>query len=192
MSATSSTYNEFADRDTLREALLMEFKNVISDAIAQRGEAVIALSGGSTPIPLYQAVASLPFDWHKVCFALVDERWLETSHSGSNECQLRKALAPALEAGAGFVGMYSENCTLTEGEALCETRYQGLSLPFDLLLQIPIIKANRYPSRYSVIIMLCFAILVAWGTAALLTAWRIKKERTQIFIVTGLALLLLF
>lgn len=67
-----------------------------------------------------------------------------------------------------------------------------LPLPFDLLLQIPIVKANRYPSRYSVMIMLCFAILVAWGTAALLTAWRIKKERTQIFIVAGLALLLLF
>ena len=67
-----------------------------------------------------------------------------------------------------------------------------LPLPFDLLLQIPLIKGNRYPSRYSVIIMLCFAILVAWGTAALLTTLRIKKERTQQLIVTGLAALLLF
>ncbi len=67
-----------------------------------------------------------------------------------------------------------------------------LPLPFDLLLQIPIVSANRYPSRYSVIIMLCFAILVAWGASALLIALRIEKERTQILIMTGLAALLIF
>ncbi|MGH2542681.1 MAG: hypothetical protein ACRDIB_07785, partial [Ardenticatenaceae bacterium] len=43
-----------------------------------------------------------------------------------------------------------------------------LSLPFDLLLQLPFLKANRYPSRYAVLIALCMAMLVAWGACALL------------------------
>lgn len=40
-----------------------------------------------------------------------------------------------------------------------------LPLPFDLLLQLPFFKANRYPSRYSVMIALCLAVLVAYGLA---------------------------
>jgi len=42
-----------------------------------------------------------------------------------------------------------------------------LPLPFDLLLTLPFFKANRYPSRYSVMIALCLAVLAAFGVAAL-------------------------
>ncbi|MGB0386417.1 MAG: interleukin-like EMT inducer domain-containing protein [Ardenticatenaceae bacterium] len=67
-----------------------------------------------------------------------------------------------------------------------------LWMPFDLMLQIPLLKANRYPSRYSVIIMLCFAVLVAWGAAALLTMLRVRQKRAQMMIVAGLGALLIF
>ncbi len=40
-------------------------------------------------------------------------------------------------------------------------------LPFDLLLRLPIFKANRYPSRYSVMIALCLAVLSAYGLETL-------------------------
>jgi len=43
-----------------------------------------------------------------------------------------------------------------------------LPLPFDLLLQIPLIKGNRYPSRWSVMLVLCLAVLVGYGVAWLL------------------------
>lgn len=36
-------------------------------------------------------------------------------------------------------------------------------LPFNLLLDIPFIKGNRYPSRWSVMVTLCLAILVGYG-----------------------------
>ncbi len=36
-------------------------------------------------------------------------------------------------------------------------------LPFNLLLDIPFIKGNRYPSRWSVLVTLCLAILVGYG-----------------------------
>ncbi|MDQ4078900.1 MAG: hypothetical protein M3220_21995, partial [Chloroflexota bacterium] len=51
-----------------------------------------------------------------------------------------------------------------------------LPLPFDLMLQLPILKANRYPSRYTVLIALSLAILVALGTTALLRKARMKDE----------------
>jgi hypothetical protein len=67
-----------------------------------------------------------------------------------------------------------------------------LPMPFDLMLQIPIIKANRYPSRYSVMIAFCFAIMVAWGVVALLTMLRVRQQSSKMAIITLLAGLLLF
>ena len=41
-------------------------------------------------------------------------------------------------------------------------------LPFILLHYIPLSKGNRYPSRYTVMLALCLAVLAAWGVAWLL------------------------
>jgi len=41
-------------------------------------------------------------------------------------------------------------------------------LPFILLHYIPFFKGNRYPSRFVVVLMLCLAVLAAWGLAWLL------------------------
>jgi hypothetical protein len=38
-----------------------------------------------------------------------------------------------------------------------------LPLPFDLLLALPFFKGNRYPSRYSVMLALCWAALASYG-----------------------------
>jgi hypothetical protein len=53
-----------------------------------------------------------------------------------------------------------------------ELRVNGASfdlpLPFDLLLEIPFIKGNRYPSRWSVMVTLALAVLVGYGVVWLL------------------------
>ncbi|MCB0076654.1 MAG: hypothetical protein KDD73_04455 [Anaerolineales bacterium] len=70
-----------------------------------------------------------------------------------------------------------------------------LPLPFDLMLQIPILKANRYPSRYSVVIALCVAMLVAWGASALLAGLKrpggVGPLATERLVPFALALILL-
>jgi hypothetical protein len=43
-----------------------------------------------------------------------------------------------------------------------------LPMPFDLLLEIPFVKGNRYPSRWSVMVTLAVAVLVGYGVAGLL------------------------
>lgn len=52
-----------------------------------------------------------------------------------------------------------------------------LPLPFDVLLEIPLIKGNRYPSRWSVLLTLFLAILVGYGALWLLT-------RVQLWLAT--------
>ncbi len=44
----------------------------------------------------------------------------------------------------------------------------GLPLPFALVAQLPFFKGNRYPSRYSVLLVLSLAMLVAFGLTVLL------------------------
>ncbi len=48
----------------------------------------------------------------------------------------------------------------------------GLPMPFDLLAALPIIKANRYPSRYAVMLALCLSVVAAAGLQELSRCWR--------------------
>lgn len=43
----------------------------------------------------------------------------------------------------------------------------GLPLPFSLVAQLPFFKGNRYPSRYSILLVLSLSMLVAFGLTAI-------------------------
>ncbi len=55
--------------------------------------AVIGLSGGSTPKPVYVMLAAeLGIDWNRVTFFLVDERYVPKDHADSNQRMIRETL----------------------------------------------------------------------------------------------------
>ncbi|WP_448599217.1 6-phosphogluconolactonase [Thermoleptolyngbya sp.] len=60
-------------------------------AIAQRGTFSIALSGGSTPKPLYEAIAQQSLPWDKIQVFWGDERYVPPDHPDSNEGMARRA-----------------------------------------------------------------------------------------------------
>ena len=47
----------------MAEALANRIANRLAQAITQRGEASLAVSGGSTPKALYEHLADRPIDW---------------------------------------------------------------------------------------------------------------------------------
>jgi hypothetical protein len=51
----------------------------------------------------------------------------------------------------------------------------GLPGPFALLQELPFFKGNRYPSRYSVMVLLGLAVLAAAGVEALLGRWDARR-----------------
>ena len=73
-----------------------EVAHVARDAIANRGVFRIALSGGSTPTLLFDALAHPPFregvPWRNVRFFFVDERCVPPDHERSNYRMARKHL----------------------------------------------------------------------------------------------------
>ncbi len=61
-------------------------------------------------------------------------------------------------------------------------------LPFNWLLEIPLIKGNRYPSRWSVMVTLALAVLVGYGLAW--TSQKFKVQRHKLGLVVPFAFLL--
>jgi 6-phosphogluconolactonase len=63
----------------------------LHQAIATHGRATIALSGGSTPKPLYERLATADLDWDKLHIFWGDERYVTSDHPDSNERMARLA-----------------------------------------------------------------------------------------------------
>ncbi|MEZ5996607.1 MAG: 6-phosphogluconolactonase [Hyphomonadaceae bacterium] len=115
----------FASREALVAAAAQYIADALAGAVEQRGQACAALSGGSTPAPAYHALADMPLDWPRITFLLADERWVPPSDDASNEGMLRRALAPALAAGARLLPLYAPDVTLEDAATKADARYAG-------------------------------------------------------------------
>lgn len=63
----------------------------LHEALESRGEFTIALSGGSTPKPLYEALANQDLPWSKIHIFWGDERYVAADHQDSNQLMARQA-----------------------------------------------------------------------------------------------------
>ncbi len=63
----------------------------INAALQQQGQCTIALSGGSTPKPLYEAIAVQQLPWKDIHVFWGDERYVPSDHPDSNQNMARQA-----------------------------------------------------------------------------------------------------
>lgn len=75
----------------------------LQQCLAARASAAIALSGGSTPMPIYAELATTPVDWSRVTAVPTDERWVRIEHPASNAGQIRKQFESCNLKVAGLV-----------------------------------------------------------------------------------------
>lgn len=128
------TEHLFLDADIAANAIVQRISTILSDAIAARGVASIALSGGRSPRPVLEALSQVAIDWDKVVVTLVDERWVAPDHADSNERLVRETLLKGSAAGARFVPMKNEAGDAYAGQAACEAAYAVLPWPIDIVL----------------------------------------------------------
>lgn len=83
------------DADALAASLANELAQLITDAVAMRGSASLALAGGSTPFPIYRRLAAMELPWSRVSLIPTDERWVQAEHPASNLRAMREAFAAA-------------------------------------------------------------------------------------------------
>jgi 6-phosphogluconolactonase len=86
----------FSDRGALVRAEAERFVKLAREAIGARGRCLVALSGGSTPKPLYELLATPQYaaqiDWPRVHLFWGDERCVPPDHPDSNYRMTREAL----------------------------------------------------------------------------------------------------
>ena len=94
-----------SSRDELGQILARDVAAQLRAVIAENDQAILAVSGGSTPKPLFESLQNEPIDWSKIVVTLVDERWVPVSDSLSNERLVQELLLSNLPA-AKFVSLY--------------------------------------------------------------------------------------
>ncbi len=95
--------HDFEERELASIALAKEIAEQLNSSIIQKGIATIALSGGSTPMLMLQALAKENIDWDKVVVTLVDDRWVPESNARSNARFLSDHLFAQLNSPPTFI-----------------------------------------------------------------------------------------
>jgi 6-phosphogluconolactonase len=99
--------HKFSDSSALNAAFAAQIVAQLQLAIRERGEAVFVVSGGRTPLPLFQTLANTDLDWSKVTITLADDRYLPDDAPDSNERLVKSALLQNKAAAARFVSLYA-------------------------------------------------------------------------------------
>ncbi|WP_019507732.1 6-phosphogluconolactonase [Pleurocapsa sp. PCC 7319] len=86
-----------ADKVALIERSQEIILSRLQAAIESRDRFTIALSGGSTPRPLYEALSSQALPWSKIHIFWGDERYVPATHQDSNQLMARQAWLDKIE-----------------------------------------------------------------------------------------------
>ncbi|MCM2291361.1 6-phosphogluconolactonase [Allorhizobium sp. BGMRC 0089] len=127
-------FHAFDSGAALAAALSQSVSTVLSEAIAARGHATIAVSGGSTPKAFFEALSVKEIAWDKVTVTLVDERFVPDDNPRSNHLLVRTHLLKNAAQKAVFVPLYQPEETIEEAAKTATLKTQGLDAPFDVVI----------------------------------------------------------
>jgi 6-phosphogluconolactonase len=96
----------FADRDRLAWNLASDVASKLRAQVAQYGEAVLAVSGGTTPTLFFDKLSEVGIPWQHVTVTLVDERQVPEENERSNARLVKAHLLQNKAAAARFVPLY--------------------------------------------------------------------------------------
>ena len=79
----------FASREEAFTSLAQRILELIRKAQETKGSASVLLSGGGTPMPVYEKLSVSNADFSKIAFGLVDDRFVPANDPASNEGVIR-------------------------------------------------------------------------------------------------------
>lgn len=122
---------DYDDRDELADAVAGDVAFIIEQAIDARGSAVIALAGGSTPVPILEKLAGAKLDWKRVMIIPTDDRVVPLTDPLSNAAMLAKIFLPK---GARVIPFISDKAAdYKAAGAAASARMDDLHWPLDLV-----------------------------------------------------------
>ena len=97
----------FETREALAETLARDVADELARAIAAKGKAVLAVSGGSTPKLFFEKLSEIGLPWSRVSITLVDERQVPEESERSNARLVKAHLLRNKAAAANFIPLFA-------------------------------------------------------------------------------------
>ncbi len=129
-----SEWRKFAEGRELDQALANHLAAQLKTAIARRGQAGLAVSGGSTPKRMFELLSQQELEWSKVWITLVDERWVTPDSPDSNEGLVRRHLLRGQATTANFVPLKSDHDNAEDGLQAVSEGLHEVPLPFTAVI----------------------------------------------------------
>lgn len=124
----------FADLEAVSRELALQIAASLKAAIGSRGLASLVVSGGRSPVRLFEILRSQPLEWSRVCIALADERWVGPEDAASNEHLVRNVLLKEQAAAARFHGLKNGAPTPDLGAVSAWETFARVPRPFDAVI----------------------------------------------------------
>lgn len=124
----------FDDRNQLALALAKAVAADLRGAIARRGYARLAVSGGTTPREFLSELSKQTLDWAHVTVVPVDDRWVAPDHPRSNERLLRETLFQGAAAQAQLLPLRRPTATPESALLPVLTQVANEALPLDVVV----------------------------------------------------------
>lgn len=120
------------NREMLTNRLVGDVAVRLQRAIAKRGRATLALSGGATPGPFMTQLGKVDLDWKNIIVTLSDERWVPANHPRSNHRLVNETLFSGRAKAATFVPLYQEGMDRHHAVVPLSERLTRDVLPLDV------------------------------------------------------------
>lgn len=103
----------------------------LEDAIAERGEASLAVPGGTTPDEFLTVLGGRTLEWDRVTVMLTDERWVPPSHPRSNTRLVQQTLGRKGERYRWYP-LWRAGLSPDDAAAMLDSESTGLAWPLDV------------------------------------------------------------
>lgn len=124
-------FHAFNNANDVATALSNRMAGALVTAVNQRGSASIAVSGGSTPIPMFQKLRDLNVPWEQVTVTLADERWVNPDSHESTEWLVKQHL---LTPQTRFIPLKYPASNVDSGAVRASKAIDGIAHPFDIII----------------------------------------------------------
>lgn len=100
--------------------------SILYEAIATKNSAAFVVSGGSSPIKIFQELSDSDLDWSKVTITLVDDRAVDKNHNDSNEKLLNEHLLINKASDANFISLFTDSKNVKNIKDGCDLMLLGM------------------------------------------------------------------
>ena len=124
----------YSSQQELNEQFAARIAQLLQNSIMRHGRASLLVSGGRTPVGLFEILSQSDVDWSNVDVSLADERWVSADDEASNEKLVRTHLLKNNAAAAHFVSLTTTAADANDAIAEVTERVNAMARPFDVLI----------------------------------------------------------